>query len=56
LFFFVKPSIVKDPVPTAYEQGVFEKINYNWELPDFYFDEVTPRSAPGENPDPFIMR
>jgi type IV pilus assembly protein PilQ len=56
LFFFVKPSIVKDPVPTAYEQGMFEKINYNWELPDYYFDEVTPRDAPGENPDPFVMR
>jgi type II secretory pathway component GspD/PulD (secretin) len=56
LFMFVKPSVVKDPTPTSYEQSWFDKIQYNWDLPDYYFDEVMPRDAPGENPDPFIKR
>jgi type II secretory pathway component GspD/PulD (secretin) len=56
LFMFVKPSIVKDPTPTGYEESMFDKIQYNWDLPDYYFDEVVPRDAPGENPDPFIKR
>jgi type II secretory pathway component GspD/PulD (secretin) len=53
LFIFVTPHIVKDPEPTSYELGMYEKIDYNWDLPDYYFDEVIPRKGPRESPDPY---
>jgi type IV pilus assembly protein PilQ len=48
LTLFVTPQILKDPTPTTYQQALYEKIDYNWDLPDYYFDEVVPRKAPGE--------
>jgi type IV pilus secretin PilQ/predicted competence protein len=51
LFLFITPHIIKDPEPSVYERGIFEKIDYNWDLPDFYFDEMRPRKAPGEMKD-----
>lgn len=54
LFLFVTPSIIKDPEPTTYEMGIYEKIDYNWDLPDYFFDTVRPRSSPREAVDPTI--
>lgn len=48
LVLFVTPHIIKDLTPTGYEQALYEKIDYNWDLPDYYFDQVSPRKAPGE--------
>jgi type II secretory pathway component GspD/PulD (secretin) len=48
LYLFVTPHIVKDPTPTAYQQALYEKIDYNWDLPDYYFDEIYARKSPGE--------
>lgn len=52
LALFVTPHILKDPDPSVYEQALYDKIDYNWELPDFYFDEVRTRKAPNETIDP----
>lgn len=48
MYLFVTPHIIKDPTPTAYQQALYDKIDYNWDLPDFYFDEMFSRDAPGE--------
>ncbi|MBI1293238.1 hypothetical protein GC173_18695 [bacterium] len=48
LYLFVTPHIVKDPTPTTYQQALYEKIDYNYDLPDYYFDEVAARKGPGE--------
>lgn len=48
LYLFVTPQIVKDPTPSAYQTALYEKLDYNWDLPDYWFDEITPRKAPGE--------
>lgn len=56
LYLFVTPHIIKDPEPTTYEMGMYEKIDYNWDLPDYYFDEVTPRKGPKELVDPRLRR
>lgn len=57
LYLFVTPSIIKDPEPTSYEYGLYEKIDYNWDLPDFYFDEVRARKSPRElEGDPYPTR
>lgn len=52
LVLFVTPHIIKDMELTNYELALYEKIDYNWDLPDYYFDQVTPRMAPGEENDP----
>jgi len=52
LALFVTPHIVKDPEPGSYNTALYEKIDYNWELPDYYFDEVRMRKAPNETIDP----
>ncbi|MCB2153979.1 secretin and TonB N-terminal domain-containing protein [bacterium] len=54
LFLFVTPHIVKDPQPEVYEMGVYEKIDYNWDLPDYYYDEIRARKGPKEQIDPKI--
>ncbi|CAN5229018.1 hypothetical protein BH09SUM1_BH09SUM1_11690 [soil metagenome] len=54
LYLFVTPHIVKDPALTSYQQALYEKIDYNWDLPDYYFDEVFTRKAPGEANDPNV--
>jgi type IV pilus secretin PilQ/predicted competence protein len=56
LYLFVKPQIVKDLTPTAYQMALYEKIDYNWDLPDYYFDEVYARKAPGEQNDPRVKK
>lgn len=56
MWMFVTPSILKDPSLQPYEQGIHDKINYNWDLPDYYFDEVKPRQSPLEADDPFVKR
>ncbi|MEO8377154.1 MAG: type II and III secretion system protein [Candidatus Sumerlaeota bacterium] len=56
LYLFVTPHIVKDPTPTAYQMGLYDKIDYNWDLPDYYFDQVYTRKAPAEENDPSIKR
>jgi len=52
LYLFVTPRIIKDPNPTLYQRSLYDKIDYNWDLPDWYFDEVRPRNAPGGGTDP----
>lgn len=56
LYLFVMPQIVKDPTPTAYQTALYEKIDYNWDLPDYYFDEIRARKAPGEENNPNSKR
>ncbi len=52
LYLFVTPHIVKDPEPSVYETAIYDKIDYNWDLPDYYFDEVTLRKSPNERVHP----
>lgn len=52
LALFVTPHIVKDPEPNSYNMALYEKLDYNWELPDYYFDEVRMRKGPNETVDP----
>ncbi len=56
LYLFVTPHIVKDPTPSSYQMALYDKIDYNWDLPDYYFDEVFARQAPGEEDDPRLRR
>ncbi len=56
LVVFVTPTIVKDPEPTPYERAIYDKIDYNWELPDYFFDSVEIQSAPDEANNPYIKR
>jgi type II secretory pathway component GspD/PulD (secretin) len=56
LYLFVTPHIVKDPTPTAYQMGLYDKLDYNWDLPDYYFDQVFTRKAPAEENDPNIKK
>ncbi len=49
LYLFVTPQIVKDPTPSAYQTSLYEKIDYNWDLPDYFYDEVFARKAPNED-------
>lgn len=53
LVLFVTPNIIKDPEPTAYERALYDKIDYNWELPDYYFDSVSIRQSKAELNDPY---
>jgi type IV pilus assembly protein PilQ len=46
LILFVTPHIVKDPSLTPAELQWYEKIDYNWDLPDYFYDEIKLRSAP----------
>lgn len=48
LYLFVTPQIVRDPSLSPYQTSLYEKIDYNWDLPDYYFDEVMPRKSPAE--------
>ncbi|MCC5875361.1 MAG: hypothetical protein JJU11_03980, partial [Candidatus Sumerlaeia bacterium] len=48
LYLFVTPHIVKDPTPTLYQQSLYDKLDHNWDLPDYFFDDVVARRAPGE--------
>ncbi len=52
LALFVTPHIVKDPEPDSYNMALYEKIDYNWDLPDHFFDQVRMRKAPNETIDP----
>ncbi|MEQ8820077.1 MAG: secretin N-terminal domain-containing protein [Sumerlaeia bacterium] len=54
LFLFIRPSIIKDPNPSAHEMAMYEKIDYNWDLPDYFFDQETLRDSPGELDDPRV--
>lgn len=54
MYLFVTPHIVKDPEPSVFEMGLYEKIDYNWDLPDFYFDEMRARKGPAELNDPRV--
>ncbi len=56
LVLFVTPNIIKDPEPTAYERALYDKIDYNWELPDYYYDSVSIRSAEAEANNPYVKR
>lgn len=40
LIIFVTPHIIKEPMLTAEEQFRYEQIDYDWELPDYFYDEV----------------
>ncbi len=40
LVMFVTPHIIKEPVLTAEEQFRYEQIDYDWELPDYFYDDV----------------
>jgi len=53
LFLFVTPTIIKDPEPTTYERAVYDKIDYNWDLPDYYFDTVEARKSDQERINPY---
>ncbi len=48
LYLFVTPHIIKNPELSPYETAIYEKIDYNWDLPDYYFDEIYPRKSAGE--------
>ncbi len=48
LVLFVTPRILKDMTPNTYETALYDKIDYNWDLPDYYYDQVRPRKAPNE--------
>lgn len=48
LVLFVTPRILKETKLTPYENALYDKIDYNWDLPDYYFDQVKTRKAPGE--------
>lgn len=54
LYLFVSPQIVRDMTPTPYQMSIYEKIDYNWDLPDYFYDEVFARKAPGERENPNI--
>lgn len=49
LVLFVTPRILKDKMPTTYETALYDKIDYNWDLPDYYYDQVKPRKGPKES-------
>ena len=40
LIIFVTPHIIKEPMLTAEEQFRYEQIDYDWDLPDYFYDEV----------------
>ncbi len=40
LIMFVTPHIIKEPMLTAEEQYRYEQIDYDWELPDYFYDDV----------------
>lgn len=40
LIIFVTPHIIKEPMLTAEEQFRYEQIDYDWELPDYFYDDV----------------
>jgi type IV pilus secretin PilQ/predicted competence protein len=49
LVLFVTPHIVKDPTLSAEELRQYEQIDYNWDLPDYFYDETRLReTAPVE--------
>lgn len=48
LVLFVTPRILKDMTPSTYETALYDKIDYNWDLPDYYYDQVKPRKGPNE--------
>ncbi len=43
---FVTPHIVKDPALNTEQQLKYDKIDYNWDLPDYFFDETKLRDKP----------
>lgn len=53
LVLFVTPNIIKDPEPSAYERAIYDKIDYNWELPDYYFDSVAIQSSTAGRNEPY---
>lgn len=46
LVLFVTPHIVKDPTLSSRELRQYEQIDYNWDLPDYFYDETTLRETP----------
>ena len=40
LIIFVTPHIIKEPSITAEESFRYSQIDYDWELPDYFYDEV----------------
>ena len=40
LIIFVTPHIIKEPMLSAEEQFRYEQIDYDWELPDYFYDDV----------------
>jgi type IV pilus assembly protein PilQ len=41
LVMFVTPHIIKEPVLAAEEQYRYDEIDYDWQLPDYFYDDVT---------------
>jgi len=46
LVLFVTPHIVKDPTLSTPELRQYEQIDYNWDLPDYFYDETSLRTEP----------
>jgi len=46
LVLFITPHIVKDPTLTAAELRQYEMIDYNWDLPGYFYDETYLRNLP----------
>ncbi|MDX2177855.1 MAG: secretin and TonB N-terminal domain-containing protein [Candidatus Sumerlaeia bacterium] len=52
LVLFATPRIIKKTALDAYETSLYDKIDYNWDLPDYYFDQVRPRTTENEKAGP----
>lgn len=40
LFLFVTPAILESTLPSPREQGMYDRIDDKWPLPDYFFDDV----------------
>jgi general secretion pathway protein D len=40
LFLFVTPAILETTLPSPREQGMYDRIDDKWPLPDYFFDDV----------------
>lgn len=43
---FVTPHILRDPTLSTEDQIKYDKIDYNWDLPDYFYDEIKVRDKP----------
>jgi type II secretory pathway component HofQ len=46
LILFITPHIIKDPTLSPEELRKYELVDYNWDLPDYFYDETRLRDQP----------